>query len=154
MKKVLVVLMIIALTILTGATVFLGVTIFQNKGEIDKLKQKAEAHEQENGEYKNKIDSMENKIVDIVELLVQDSEENKNEIIALRIIYDQAYKDRPMSIEYLKALYEKLQSKGITVERLWDSYAMKKPDKVKKGTLGQITDLIALIRFPIKVSIS
>ena len=74
-------------------------------------------------------------------------EENKNEIIALRIIYDQAYKDRPMAIEGLKALYEKLQSKGITVERLWDSYAMKKPDKVKKGTLGQITDLIALIRF-------
>lgn len=74
-------------------------------------------------------------------------EENKNEIIALRIIYNQTYKDRPMAIEGLKALYEKLQSKGITVERLWDSYAMKKPDKVKKGTLGQITDLIALIRF-------
>ena len=74
-------------------------------------------------------------------------EENKNEIIALRIIYDQAYKDRPMAIEDLKALYEKLQYKGITVERLWDSYAMKKPDKIKKGTLGQITDLIALIRF-------
>lgn len=52
-----------------------------------------------------------------------------------------------MAIEDLKALYEKLQYKGITVERLWDSYALKKPDKIKKGTLGQITDLIALIRF-------
>lgn len=74
-------------------------------------------------------------------------EENKNEIIALRIIYDQAYKDRPMVVENLKALYEKLKSKGITVERLWDSYALKKPEKVKKGTMGQITDLISLIRF-------
>ena len=80
MKKVLVVLIIIALTLLTGATVFLGFTIFQNKGEIDNLKKKAEAHEQENGEYKNKIDNMETKMGEIVELLVKDSEENKNEI--------------------------------------------------------------------------
>ena len=29
-------------------------------------------------------------------------EENKDEILALRIIYDEAYKDRPMVIEQLK----------------------------------------------------
>ncbi len=74
-------------------------------------------------------------------------EENKNEIIALRIIYDQAYKDRPMVIEGLKTLYEKLKSKGITVERLWDSYAIKKPERVKTGTMAQLTDLISIIRF-------
>lgn len=34
-------------------------------------------------------------------------EENKDEIIALRKIYDQAYKDRSMVIEGLKASYEK-----------------------------------------------
>ena len=44
-------------------------------------------------------------------------EENKDEIVALRIIYDAAYKDRPMVIEKLKELYEKLKSHGITVER-------------------------------------
>ena len=74
-------------------------------------------------------------------------EENKNEIIALRIIYDTAYKDRPMAIKALKALYEKLKAKGITVQRLWDCYAVQKPDKVKKGTLAQLTDLISIIRF-------
>lgn len=74
-------------------------------------------------------------------------EENKDEIIALRIIYDQAYQDRPMAIEQLKALYEKLKASGITVERLWDCYAIKKPEKVKRGTLTQITDLISIIRF-------
>ena len=47
-------------------------------------------------------------------------DENKDEIIALRIIYDQSYKDRSMAIERLKALYEKLKDKGVTVERLWD----------------------------------
>ena len=76
-------------------------------------------------------------------------EENRDEIIALRIIYNESYKNRPMAIEALKKLYEKLKNKGITVERLWDCYAIKKPDKVKRGTMAQITDLISMIRFEI-----
>ena len=74
-------------------------------------------------------------------------DENRDEIIALRIIYDQKYKDRPMAIDGLKALYEKLKSKGITVERLWDCYAIKKPERVKRGTMAQLSDLISIIRF-------
>lgn len=73
--------------------------------------------------------------------------ERKDEILALRILYDQKYQDRPMAIEQLKALYEKLKAKGVTVERLWDCYAIKKPDKVKRGTMAQLTDLISIIRF-------
>lgn len=74
-------------------------------------------------------------------------EENKDEIVALRIIYDAAYKDRPMVIEKLKELYEKLKSQGITIERLWDCYAIKQPEKVKSSTMTQLTDLISIIRF-------
>ena len=74
-------------------------------------------------------------------------DENKDEIIALRIVYNEAYKDRPMVIAQLKELYEKLRQKGISVERLWDCYAIKQPDKVKKGTVAQLTDLISIIRF-------
>lgn len=74
-------------------------------------------------------------------------EENKDEIIALRIIYDEAYKDRPMVIEQLKALYEKLKERHLTVERLWDAYSVKYTDKVKRGTMAQLTDLISIIRF-------
>ena len=74
-------------------------------------------------------------------------DENRDEIIALRIIYNQNYKDRPMAIVGLKALYEKLKAKGITVERLWDCYAIKKPEKVKRGTMAQLADLISIIRF-------
>lgn len=74
-------------------------------------------------------------------------EENKDEILALRIIYDQRYKDRPMAISQLKALYEKLKAQNITIERLWDCYAIKKPDKVRRGTVSQLTDLISIIRF-------
>lgn len=74
-------------------------------------------------------------------------EENKDEIAALRIIYNEAYKDRPMVIEQLKRLYEKLMTRGITIERLWNCYAIRQPEKVKKGTIAQLTDLIAVIRF-------
>ena len=74
-------------------------------------------------------------------------EENKDEIIALRIIYNEAYKDRPMMIAALKELYNKLKEKGVTVERLWDCYAIKQPEKVKRGTIAQLTDLISIIRF-------
>ena len=74
-------------------------------------------------------------------------DENKDEIIALRIIYDQKYKDRPMAIAKLKALYEKLKARGVTIERLWDCYAIKRPDKVTGSTLGQLADLVSIIRF-------
>ena len=75
-------------------------------------------------------------------------EENKDEIIALRILYSQTYRDRPMAIEKLKALYQKLRGKGVTIERLWDCYVIKKPDRVKgSSTLRQLADLVSIIRF-------
>lgn len=74
-------------------------------------------------------------------------EENRDEILALRIIYSEPYANRAMAVEQLKALYEKLKSKGITIERLWDCYAIKKPNKVKKGVMAQLADLISIIRF-------
>lgn len=74
-------------------------------------------------------------------------EENKDEIIALRIIYNQKYADRPMAIEQLKELYKKLQGKGVSVERLWDCYTIKQSEKAKRGTMAQLTDLISIIRF-------
>ncbi|MCM1087162.1 MAG: DEAD/DEAH box helicase family protein [Muribaculaceae bacterium] len=73
--------------------------------------------------------------------------ENKDEIYALQIIYDQKYQKRPMAIEQLKKLYEKLKLRNITIERLWECYAIKKPENVKRGTMAQITDLISMIRF-------
>lgn len=74
-------------------------------------------------------------------------EENRDEILALRIIYDQRYKDRPMAISQLKKLYEKLKARRITVERLWECYAIRRPDKVRRGTVAQLADLVSMIRF-------
>jgi type I restriction enzyme R subunit len=74
-------------------------------------------------------------------------EKNKDELIALQIIYDQPYRDRPMVIDRLKALYEEMKARAITVERLWDCYAIIKPDKVKRSTMAQLTDLVSMVRF-------
>ena len=74
-------------------------------------------------------------------------EENKDEIIALRIIFSETYRNRPMVIEQLKEIYEKLRAKGMTVQRLWDCYAIKKPERVKKSIVSQLTDLVSIIRF-------
>ena len=73
-------------------------------------------------------------------------DKNRDEIIALRIIYNEAYRDRPMVLEKLKALYDKLKAKYLTVERLWDCYAIQKPERVK-GTVGKLADLVSLVRF-------
>ena len=74
-------------------------------------------------------------------------EEHQDEILALRVLYDQRYQDRPMAIEQLKKLYESLKAKGVTVARLWDCYALTKPEKVKRGTLAQLADLVSMVRF-------
>ena len=71
----------------------------------------------------------------VIETFREFIRENRDEIMALRIIYDQRYKDRPMAIAQLKALYEKLKARNITVDRLLDCYVIKQPDKVKRGTV-------------------
>ena len=73
--------------------------------------------------------------------------ENKDEILAMNLVYDARYRDRPLVLEKLKALYEKLKARNVTVERLWDCYAIRQPDRVRRGTLAQLTDLVSIIRF-------
>ena len=79
-------------------------------------------------------------------------EQNKDEITALGIIYDQKYKDRPMVIRQLKVLYEKMKQKAITVERLWNCYSFRQSANIKKGTVSQLADLVCMIRYEIGLS--
>lgn len=73
-------------------------------------------------------------------------EENLDEILALNLLYDVRYRDRALVLEKLKALYEKLTARHVTVQRLWDCYAIKHSDKVR-GTQARIADLVSMIRF-------
>ena len=76
-------------------------------------------------------------------------EEHKDEILVLRIIYDVRYADRQMAISELKELASKMEAENMTVSRLWDCYAKLSPEgKVKRrSALGQIADLVSLVRF-------
>lgn len=73
-------------------------------------------------------------------------EENLDEILALNLLYDTRYRDRALVLEKLKALYDTLSARHVTVQRLWDCYAIKRPGKVK-GTQAKLADLVSLIRF-------
>jgi len=75
-------------------------------------------------------------------------EDNKNEIIALNIIYNQAYKSRKLTLDMIRELYEKMTSSGLIEEQLWESYYIKTPTAVKGRTsVRMLTDIISLIRY-------
>ena len=77
-------------------------------------------------------------------------DDNKDEIIALRIIYNQSYKNRQLTLDMVKELYVKLSAPpfNLTNERLWESYFTKYPTTVKaRGSLGMLTDIVSLLRF-------
>lgn len=72
-------------------------------------------------------------------------EQNKDEIIAFGVIYDITYKERPMTLDKLRALYAKLTHHGLSIEKLDGAYVIK--HQRQKGTFTQIVDLVALIRY-------
>lgn len=77
-------------------------------------------------------------------------EENKDEITALQIIYNQNYQNRPLTLKMIKELHEKLTAPpyNLTLEYLWESYYLKNQTSVKgRGTVRKLTDIVSLIKF-------
>lgn len=79
-------------------------------------------------------------------------EENKTEIQALEIIYNQMYKNRPITYKMINNLYEKLTSAPYFLTRniLWGAYEELYPKKVKTRVDDKLADIISLIRFELK----
>lgn len=76
--------------------------------------------------------------------------DNRNEITALSIIYNQSYKTRPLTLEMVKELYEVLQNPPyrLSAKVLWHAYTIQDADKVKeKNVVGKLADIVSLIRF-------
>ena len=76
-------------------------------------------------------------------------EENKDEITALRIFYDQSYRNRKLTFSMIKELNEKLEMSPnlLSIDRIWDSYKLVTPDKVKsKSNKRMLTDIVSLVR--------
>ncbi len=77
-------------------------------------------------------------------------EDNKDEITALNIIYNKSYKERPLTLEMIKQLYDIIQKPpyNLSTEKLWEAYRIKQNDKVKeKSIINKFTEIVSLIRF-------
>lgn len=92
----------------------------------------------------------EEKAAQAIQTFRQFIEDNKNEITALSIIYNQSYKARPLTLKMVKELYAVLQNPPyrLSTEILWRAYAIQDPDKIKeKNLVGKLADIVSLIRF-------
>ncbi len=76
-------------------------------------------------------------------------EQNRDEITALRILYNIPYQNQRLEWEHITQLAEQLkqQSGNLTPEKLWAAYAQLEPGRVRMGrTKRLLTDLVALVR--------
>ncbi len=81
-------------------------------------------------------------------------EENKDEVIALRIFYSQPYRRRELSFKMIKELSEMIQKPPnlITIDRLWWAYEQIHGYKVNgKSIKRTLTDIISLLRFELGI---
>jgi type I restriction enzyme R subunit len=79
-------------------------------------------------------------------------EDNKDEILALQIIYNQPYSKRHLTYEQIKQLAEAIQKPPyrITLEQIWLAYEQLENSKVRgAGPQKLLTNIISLIRFEI-----
>lgn len=77
-------------------------------------------------------------------------EQNKTEITALKIFFNQPYGKRRLTFQMIKELAERLLAPPtkLTTEQVWDAYAELKPDAVKaRGAKRDLVDLVALLSF-------
>ncbi len=81
-------------------------------------------------------------------------EENKDEIDALQILYNQPYSKRHITYKQIKELAEKIQKSpyNLTPEHVWKAYEQLEKSRVKgAGSVKLLTDIISLIRFTLGI---
>jgi type I restriction enzyme R subunit len=86
----------------------------------------------------------------IIESFERFIEENKDEITALKIIYNRSYKTRHLTYEQIQQLAEAIRKPPylLDTDRLWNAYEQLKRSKVKRaGPKKLLTDVISLVRF-------
>lgn len=76
-------------------------------------------------------------------------EQYKDEIEALGIIYEQKYKNKAITYEMIKQLYDKMCNPphNFSVTKLWNCYYIKDSSKVHKSEVQQLADIISIVRY-------
>ena len=80
--------------------------------------------------------------------------ENRNEIIALRIFYEQPYRRRELTFAMIRELNETIQRQPylLNLDRLWFAYENINSEKVKgKSIRRTLTDIISLLRYELGI---
>ena len=88
----------------------------------------------------------------IIETFKKFIEENKNELTALQMIYNQPYVRRHITYQEIKQLAEAIKKPpyNLTPDLLWQAYEQLERAKVKNaGPQRLLTDIISLLRFAI-----
>jgi type I restriction enzyme R subunit len=81
-------------------------------------------------------------------------DENKNEIIALKILYSQPERRKELTYNMVKDLCDALLHPpyNLSIDQVWNAYQRVEPKVVKLRTpKGMLTDIIALIRYELKI---
>jgi type I restriction enzyme R subunit len=80
-------------------------------------------------------------------------EDNKDEITALTILYSGTWKTRPITLQMIQEVYDALQKRNLTVERLWNAYHHTQMYRVKtKSPVSKLIDIVALLRFELGIT--
>ena len=79
-------------------------------------------------------------------------EKNKDEIVALNIIYSKPYRIRDITFKDIKDLAHAIKTPpyNLTPDILWDEYQRLEKSRVKDNPARMLTDLISIIRFTAK----
>ena len=81
-------------------------------------------------------------------------EENRDEITALQILFNQPYAQQHLTFEQIKELAERIEQPPHfwTTEALWRAYAQLERDKVRGvGAKRRLTDLVSLVRHAVQL---
>lgn len=77
-------------------------------------------------------------------------EENKDEITALQIIYNQPYRKQHLMYEQIRELAERMSRNGLNSTIVWKAYAELEKSRVKGEASDKLlTNIISLVRFAI-----
>jgi len=79
-------------------------------------------------------------------------ESNKDEILALQIIYNQPYDKRHITYEMIRQLARAMEKPpyNLSAERVWTAYEQLEKSKVRQaGPQRLLTDIISLVRFSV-----
>ena len=85
----------------------------------------------------------------IVNTFKEFMEENKDELVALSILYSKPYNIREITYKNIKdiAMAMKKPPYGLTPESVWMAYQRLEKSRVKNNPTNMITDIISIIRF-------